>query len=58
MARDERAELVDLLVTLTPKQWDAPTLCSEWRVREWWPTWSATTSSAPSDLSAGSCGAA
>lgn len=34
MARDERAELVDLLVTLTPKQWDAPTLCSEWRVRD------------------------
>ena len=34
MARDARAELVDLLVTLTPKQWDAPTLCSEWRVRD------------------------
>jgi uncharacterized protein (TIGR03083 family) len=33
MAHDERAELVDLLITLTPEQWDAPTLCSEWRVR-------------------------
>jgi uncharacterized protein (TIGR03083 family) len=33
MARDERAELVDLLLALAPKQWDAPTLCSEWRVR-------------------------
>jgi uncharacterized protein (TIGR03083 family) len=34
MARDERAELVDLLVTLTPEQWDAPTLCTDWRVRD------------------------
>jgi uncharacterized protein (TIGR03083 family) len=34
MARDERGELVDLLVTLTPAQWDASTLCSEWRVRD------------------------
>lgn len=34
MARDERAELVDLLVSLTPEQWDAPTLCERWRVRE------------------------
>jgi uncharacterized protein (TIGR03083 family) len=34
MARDERAELGDLLVTLTPEQWDAPTLCSRWRVRD------------------------
>ncbi|MEU7812538.1 maleylpyruvate isomerase family mycothiol-dependent enzyme [Pseudonocardia sp. NPDC049154] len=34
MAREERGELVDLLVTLTPEQWEAPTLCSEWCVRE------------------------
>ena len=34
MAHDERAELVDLLVTLTPEQWDAPTLCTRWRVRD------------------------
>jgi uncharacterized protein (TIGR03083 family) len=34
MAREERAELVDLLVILTPEQWDAPTLCTEWRVRD------------------------
>src|SRR4051794_8421016 len=34
MARDERAELVDLLVTLTPEQWDAPTPCTGWRVRD------------------------
>ena len=35
MARDERAELVDLLVTLTPEQWDAPRLCTDWRVGTW-----------------------
>jgi uncharacterized protein (TIGR03083 family) len=34
MARDERAELVDLLATLTPEQWEAPTLCTEWWVRD------------------------
>ena len=34
MARAERAELVDLLVTLAPEQWDAPTLCTEWRVSD------------------------
>ena len=33
LARQERAEFVDLLDDLTPQQWDAPTLCSEWRVR-------------------------
>lgn len=31
---DERQALLDLLETLTPAQWDAPTLCSEWRVRD------------------------
>ena len=34
MAHDERAELVDLLVALTPEQWEAPTLCTRWRVRD------------------------
>jgi uncharacterized protein (TIGR03083 family) len=33
LARQERAEFVDLLEHLTPQQWDAPTLCSQWRVR-------------------------
>lgn len=30
----ERRELADLLDTLTPDQWDAPSLCAGWRVRE------------------------
>ncbi|WP_030455767.1 maleylpyruvate isomerase family mycothiol-dependent enzyme [Herbidospora cretacea] len=30
----ERGELADLLAGLTPDQWDAPTLCEGWRVRE------------------------
>jgi uncharacterized protein (TIGR03083 family) len=34
LARDERADLADLLATLTPAQWDGPTLCSRWTVRE------------------------
>ena len=34
MARDERAELVDLLVMLTHDQWNAPTLCTRWQVRD------------------------
>jgi uncharacterized protein (TIGR03083 family) len=34
MAREERAALVELLESLTPEQWDAPTLCEQWRVRE------------------------
>jgi uncharacterized protein (TIGR03083 family) len=34
MARDERAELADFLETLRPEQWDVPTLCSDWRVRD------------------------
>ena len=33
LARQERAEFVELLEHLTPQQWDAPTLCPEWRVR-------------------------
>jgi uncharacterized protein (TIGR03083 family) len=34
MARAERADLLELLTTLTPAQWDTPTLCSRWRVRD------------------------
>jgi uncharacterized protein (TIGR03083 family) len=34
LARDERRDLADLLVTLRPEQWDAPTLCTQWRVRD------------------------
>jgi uncharacterized protein (TIGR03083 family) len=30
----ERGELADLLAALRPEQWDAPTLCAGWRVRE------------------------
>ena len=30
----ERREQADLLATLTPDQWNAPTLCTGWRVRE------------------------
>ncbi|HZZ50692.1 MAG TPA: maleylpyruvate isomerase family mycothiol-dependent enzyme [Pseudonocardia sp.] len=34
MARAERSDLVDLLESLTPEQWEAPTLCARWRIRE------------------------
>ncbi|MER6046970.1 maleylpyruvate isomerase family mycothiol-dependent enzyme [Streptomyces sp. NPDC001793] len=30
----ERRELADMLDALTPEQWDAPSLCAGWRVRE------------------------
>src|SRR5690606_25341585 len=30
----ERREQVELLASLRPEQWDAPTLCDGWRVRE------------------------
>ena len=30
----ERGEQADLLTALRPEQWDAPTLCDGWRVRE------------------------
>ena len=33
-ARDERADLLDFLKSLSPEQWEAPTLCSAWRVRD------------------------
>jgi uncharacterized protein (TIGR03083 family) len=34
MARDERAEFAAFLHGLTPEQWDSPTLCQLWRVRD------------------------
>jgi uncharacterized protein (TIGR03083 family) len=34
VARDERADLAGLLASLSPEQWDAPTLCEAWRVRD------------------------
>src|SRR4051794_19829709 len=30
----ERAEFADLCDSLTPEQWDAPSLCTNWRVRD------------------------
>lgn len=34
MARAEREEFAALLEALTPPQWDSPTLCDAWRVRD------------------------
>jgi uncharacterized protein (TIGR03083 family) len=34
MARDEREEFAALLEGLTPQQWESPTLCESWNVRE------------------------
>ncbi|MCV7153029.1 maleylpyruvate isomerase family mycothiol-dependent enzyme [Mycolicibacterium pyrenivorans] len=34
MARQERAEFAEFLASLTPQQWGAPTLCSEWNVKD------------------------
>lgn len=34
LAQDERADLAALLAGLDPAQWDAPTLCAGWRVRD------------------------
>ena len=34
MARDERADLADFLATLAPREWDAPSLCSKWTVKD------------------------
>ena len=34
LAHDERAEFAALLRELTPEQWEAPTLCTEWPVRD------------------------
>jgi len=34
LASAERADLTDLLATLSPEQWEAPTLCTGWHVRD------------------------
>jgi uncharacterized protein (TIGR03083 family) len=34
MACDERREFADLLSQLAPEQWDRPSLCERWRVRD------------------------
>jgi uncharacterized protein (TIGR03083 family) len=34
MARDEREEFAAFLEGLTPQQWESPTLCDRWRVRD------------------------
>lgn len=34
MARAERADLADFLATLTPPDWEAPTLCTRWSVKD------------------------
>ena len=32
--RDERVDVLALLRSLEPQQWDAPSLCAGWRVRD------------------------
>jgi uncharacterized protein (TIGR03083 family) len=34
MAREERAEMADFLASLQPEQWDQPSLCEGWRIRD------------------------
>lgn len=34
MARDERAEMADFLASLRSEQWDRPSLCAGWRIRD------------------------
>jgi uncharacterized protein (TIGR03083 family) len=34
MARAERADLAEFLATLTPTEWEAPSLCSKWTVKD------------------------
>ena len=34
MAHDERADMVDFLVSLRAEQWDQPSLCHGWRIRD------------------------
>jgi uncharacterized protein (TIGR03083 family) len=34
LARQEREDFAALLTDLSPEQWEAPTLCDHWRVRE------------------------
>jgi uncharacterized protein (TIGR03083 family) len=34
LAHDERADLAEFLTTLTPEQWEAPSLCTKWSVKD------------------------
>ena len=34
LARAERADFADFLATCTPQDWEAPTLCSKWSVKD------------------------
>ncbi|QUQ68596.1 maleylpyruvate isomerase family mycothiol-dependent enzyme [Kutzneria sp. CA-103260] len=34
LARQERTDLAEFLATLSPDEWDAPSLCAGWRVRD------------------------
>lgn len=34
MVRSEREEILEFLAQLTPEQWNAPSLCARWRVRD------------------------
>ena len=34
MVAETRSDLADYLATLTPEQWDTPTLCEGWKVRD------------------------
>jgi uncharacterized protein (TIGR03083 family) len=34
LARDERADFAEFLATLSPQQWEVPSLCDGWRVRD------------------------
>lgn len=34
MVREERAEMADFLESLRPEQWDQPSLCRGWRIRD------------------------
>ena len=34
LAREERADFAAFLETLSPRQWEASTLCTGWRVRD------------------------
>ena len=34
MVAETRSDLASYLETMTPEQWDAPTLCAEWKVRD------------------------
>ena len=33
-AREERTEMADFLASLRPEQWDRPSLCAGWRIRD------------------------